>query len=36
MNKMWKIIIEPMLEILFWIIIILSIIVPGAYDAWLK
>lgn len=24
------------LEVLFWIIIILSIIIPGAYDAWLR
>ena len=25
-----------LLEVLFWIIIILSIVVPGAYDAWIK
>ncbi len=24
------------LEMLFWIIIVLSIIVPGAYDVWLR
>ena len=24
------------LEVLFWIIIILSIFIPGAYDAWLR
>jgi len=24
------------LEVLFWIIIVLSIIIPGSYDAWLR
>lgn len=27
---------KGLLEVLFWIIIILSIVVPSAYDAWLK
>ncbi len=35
MTTIWEKI-KPHLEILFWIIIVLSIIVPGAYDVWLR
>lgn len=28
--------VKGLLEVLFWVIIILSIIAPGAYDAWLR
>ena len=27
---------KGLLEVVFWIIIILSIVVPGAYDAWIR
>lgn len=36
MIKAWETIIEPILEMLFWIIIILSIVTPNAYDVWLR
>ena len=34
--KVLNTIVKPILEILFWIIIILSIVIPGAYDAWIR
>ena len=27
---------KAFLEVLFWVIIILSIVIPGSYDAWLR
>lgn len=36
MNKILETIIKPVLEILFWVIIIFSIIVPNSLDAWLR